>query len=99
MRLIVVAVACSIAAAGWQDPRFAALQHTLLKLKLHAGDANNRVRGARPELTVAKHQLRNWIESQLETLKADRQIPSLSTQINDILKRRAATPRAADPEN
>ena len=43
-------------------------------------------RGARPELTVAKHQLRDWIESRLATLGQQFDDKALAIQINRTLK-------------
>jgi len=43
-------------------------------------------RGDRPELTVAKHQLRDWIESRLATLGQQFDDKALAIQINRTLK-------------
>jgi hypothetical protein len=60
---------CMVAAASAQDLQLAALHATLVTLHAHAADATIENSGARPELTVAKHQLRDWIETQLGSLK------------------------------
>jgi len=43
-------------------------------------------RGDRPELTVAKHQLRDWIESRLATLGQQFDDKAPAIQINRTLK-------------
>src|SRR5579862_4555871 len=47
-----------------QDNQLSALRATVLALRQHPED-HREIRGASPELTVAKHQLRDWIESRL----------------------------------
>ena len=49
-----------------QDAQLAALRATVLSLRPHA-DERRQTRDATPELTVAKHQLRDWVESHLTT--------------------------------
>src|SRR5580700_2092827 len=52
-----------------QDIRLDALRSTLVPLREHANDRlsneHDDSRGATPALTVAKHQLRDWIETRL----------------------------------
>lgn len=45
-----------------QDTQLAALRSTVLSLRKQFKDQQN-VPAATPEVTVAKHQLRDWIES------------------------------------
>ena len=45
-----------------------ALHATLVSLRPHAGD-HREARDATPELTVVKHQLRDWIELHLSGLQ------------------------------
>jgi hypothetical protein len=88
MRLILWAAALCIAAiASAQDPRLRDLHTTLVTLHSHSAQANIKNLGARPELSVAKHQLRDWIETQLGSLKNDASEKALSIQINEVLKR------------
>jgi hypothetical protein len=53
---------CSVAAA--QDAQLAAVGKTVLSLRDYAR-ANLSFHGAVPEVTVAKHEIRDWIESRL----------------------------------
>jgi hypothetical protein len=46
-------------AASAQDPELAALHSTLVALHSSAKEATVETSGARPELTIAKHQLRD----------------------------------------
>jgi len=88
MRPIALAVAlCMAATAFAQEPQLRDLHATLVTLHSHVAQANLENLGARPELTVAKHQLRDWIESQLGSLKDDASEKALSIQINAALKR------------
>ena len=51
-----------------QDPGLAPLSATLVPMRPHGdqrSDVNRETRGATPRLTVAKHQLRDWVESKL----------------------------------
>ena len=50
-----------------EDTQLPALRASLLATK-HAPDVADRVRGASPQLTIAKHQLRDWAESRLKSL-------------------------------
>lgn len=58
---------CFAAAASAQDAQLAALHATLETLHEHATEIAAQRRMI-PELTVAKHQLRDWIESNLDSL-------------------------------
>jgi len=50
-----------------EDPKLAALHATLVSLHVHSPEAPPESWG--PALTIAKHQLRDWIESRLDLLK------------------------------
>ncbi len=52
------------------DPRIAALRSTVLSLRKQFKD-QPQVPPATPEVTLAKHQLRDWIESRLATFPAN----------------------------
>lgn len=69
-----------------QDPQLEMLRSTLATLRSHAGELPVITRGARPELTLAKHQLRDWIESRLATLGQQFDEKALAIQINRTLK-------------
>lgn len=72
-------------AALAQDAQLDALHATLVTLHAHAAEATIKNSGARPELTAAKHQLRDWIETQLGSLKDIEHKDSLAIQINKAL--------------
>jgi len=87
MRFIPLAVAlCISATASAQDSRLRDLHATLVTLHSHAAQATMETFGARPELSVAKHQLRDWIETQLGSLKDYDGAKALSNQMNAALK-------------
>jgi hypothetical protein len=71
----------SLAAA--QDPQVATkispLAKTVLSLRDYA--ASNSVRGGLPELTLAKHQLRDWIESRLASFPEKGGVGALSSDL------------------
>src|SRR5580658_6895757 len=99
MRFVSVAAAFWIAqAAAAQDARLDALHATLATLHSHSAEASVEMLGARPELTVAKHQLRDWIEFQLGSLKDDSQEKALADRINVALKAVSVT-NTADDQN
>jgi hypothetical protein len=80
-----------------QDTRLEQLRTTLLSLRAHANE-NLDVRGATPELTTAKHQLRDWIESRLEGLKSDGNTDDFARSINGTLVA-AKMPDGVDDQN
>ena len=87
MRLTPVAVTLFIAAAASaQDAQLQALHATLVKVHSHASEENLGTLGATPDLTIAKHQLRDWIEVQLATLKDLQNMAATSTRINKALE-------------
>ncbi len=63
-RLAWAALAFCCGAIQAQDAPLAALRATILSLREHPNDHRD-TRGATPALTMAKHQLRDWIESRL----------------------------------
>jgi hypothetical protein len=67
-----------IGCAGAQDSGLRALQETLVSLRAHGNIT--------PELTVAKHQLRDWIEAQLSSVVHDDDVEPLERRVNDALK-------------
>jgi hypothetical protein len=74
------------AAASAQDTQLSVLHATLVTLRLHAAQTTIETSGARPELTIAKHQLRDWVEMQLGSLKDFEGAKALSDRINKGLK-------------
>ena len=61
MRIVPLGVSLWMAAVALaEDPKLAALHATLVSLHSHAAEAAPAAWG--PELTTAKHQLRDWIE-------------------------------------
>jgi hypothetical protein len=97
MRIIPLAAFFGMAAAAYaQDAQLGALHATLVTLHSHAAAANFETLGVRPELTVAKHQLRDWIEVQLGSLKDGGNEKALSEKINEALKTVQVTDSADD---
>lgn len=62
-----------------------ALRETLGVLRSHAGEADLKTGGARPELTVAKYQLRDWIESRLAGFDQTVDEKAFTVKINKTL--------------
>jgi hypothetical protein len=82
MRLLRLAAALFFAAAAHaQDAHLQALHKTLLTLR-----STDPTAPPPPSLTIAKHQLRDWIETQLTSLKEPGQARKLSDRINQTLK-------------
>jgi hypothetical protein len=87
MRPIALAAALWMAAAASaQDARLNALHASLVTLHAHAKEASAVGLGGRPELTVIKHELRDWIETQLASLKVDGDEKAFADRINKSLK-------------
>ena len=86
MRLIGLAVV--LVCKGWAqtDARLAALHQTLQSLHAQAG-ASAVNPGGGPKLTLAKHQLRDWIESQLGPVKNEGDETKVAERINKALER------------
>ena len=68
-------------AAEAQDSQLAALRTTLLSLRQYAA-THSGARGGLPAITVAKHQLRDWIESRLASFPQNGDEGALS---NDLM--------------
>jgi len=99
MRLLLAAALCMSAAASTQDAQLEALHATLLILHSHAGDPPGDNFGARPELTVAKRQLRDWIESKLAAWNDAGHEAELSDELNKSLKNVTIAPGDAKEQN
>jgi hypothetical protein len=69
------------------DSRLTALRSTLEGMRLNA-KTDLRSRG-NPQFTVAKHQLRDWIESQLTPWQSNWDAKALEQQLNSALKKAA----------
>jgi len=80
-------VAMLVLAAGLhaQDSQLETLRATLISLRARADELVEN-RGAPPELTAVKHQLRDWVESQLRTLKGTGDENVVKSTINDSIK-------------
>lgn len=83
MRIVVVA-AMLAGAAFAQDVCLAALHETLVELQSQA--RTSEAAGPSEKLTVAKHQLRDWIETQLVSFKDEWDTKALEDRINRALK-------------
>jgi len=84
MRLICVAMVFA-ALAGAEDRQLQALHATLVALRARPVEAANFYGGA-PELTTAKHQLRDWIETRLNEHKTFPKPKALQNELNAALK-------------
>jgi hypothetical protein len=65
-----------------QDSQLATVRTTLMSLREHY-DEHRQTRGAAADLTVAKHQLRDWVESRLSTFAETGEAPVLAQQLRD----------------
>jgi hypothetical protein len=76
-----------LASPSQDGPEDAALTEVRSILQRLRGQAANfsPTRGATPELTVAKHQIRDWIESRLGELPEDGDVRDFSLEINAAL--------------
>ncbi len=66
------------------DVTLSGVRTILQRLRDQATDYSE-TRGARAELTLAKHQLQDWIESQLDALPEEGDVPAFSWAINAAL--------------
>jgi hypothetical protein len=96
MRLILLATLWMTATVSAQNAQLGALRATLASL--HSAEPTVETSGARPELTVAKHQLRDWIETQLSSLKDIAEEQAFAAHINETLKA-VAIPDIGDDQN
>jgi hypothetical protein len=95
MRLIGLALV--LVCNGWSqtDSRLEALHQTLQSLHAQVGvSAVNSGEG--PKLTLAKHQLRDWIESQLRPLEDEWDETKTSERINKALEKVTVAPSKDD---
>jgi hypothetical protein len=76
---------------GQTDPQLAALQETLQSLHAQA-DASAVNPAGGPKLTLAKHQLRDWIESQLGAIHQWGDETKVSETVNKALERVSVAP-------
>jgi len=79
-------VLCIAGAASSQDTQLAALHDTLSKLSRQGATASGQGRSKGLDLTPTKHQLRDWIETQLGALKHPGEEEALAYRINNALK-------------
>lgn len=64
------------------DPRLEALRSTLLPMRAIQPDEAKGPRGATPQLTVAKHQLLDWLDSRLAHLGEDVDVGEVQRNLN-----------------
>jgi hypothetical protein len=73
-----------------QDAQLDALRSTLIPLREHANDRlsndHDDARGATPALTLAKHQLRDWIETRLARFPENGDITALAAEFHAGLR-------------
>lgn len=79
----------SINAYG-QDASLTLLRRTVLPMRNHKRE-NLDVRGATSDLTVVKHQLRDWIESHLHRFRTNADANGVEHQLNEDLKNARVT--------
>src|SRR5438105_11961168 len=65
-----------------QDPQLAAVRTMLMSLRENYGD-KQKTRGAAAELTVAKHKLRDWVESHLTRFAETGDTAALTQTLHD----------------
>ena len=68
-----------------QVPSLVSLPTTLRQLREHL-DEHRATFGATPELTAAKHQLRDWVESRLAGLRESIDIPAFADTLHTALR-------------
>src|SRR5580698_9191153 len=95
MRVLLLAVILAGVACA-QDAQLEALHRTLVELRAQEPDPDTM--GASEKLTVAKHQLRDWIETQLTSLAEDVDTKAFEVRINEALKMFRA-PEPPDDQN
>src|SRR5579862_1242850 len=69
----------------FQDSQLATIKNSLISLRERYDD-NRATRGAAAELTTAKHQLRDWVESRLTKFAQDGDTAALTDQFHDAVK-------------
>jgi hypothetical protein len=84
MRLgLLILLACVPAFTA--DPQIDALSASLLEMRKEPAKASG-TRGATPQLTIAKHQLRDWVESRLPSLTERGDAGELERKLNSELR-------------
>ncbi len=95
MQLLWLAVLLDCSALAQTDSQLTALHQTLQSLHGQTGvSAVNP--GGGPKLTLAKHQIRDWIESQLGPLEKEGDETNVSERINKALERVSVAPPKDD---
>lgn len=97
MNMKLIGLALVLICSGWAqtDSRLTALHETLQAL--HAQTDVSAVNpGGGPRLTVAKHQLRDWIESQLGPVEQQGDETKVSERINEALGKISVAPSTDD---
>jgi len=97
MDVRLIGLALVLVCSGWAQPdsRLAALHQTLQSLRAQA-DVSAVNPGGGPNLTLAKHQLRDWIESQLSQIEKQGDETNASVRINSALKNVSVAPSGHD---
>ena len=95
IRLIVLALVLTGNGLAQTGSRLAALHETLQSLHAQAG-SSAADRGGGPKLTLAKHQLRDWIESQLGPIEKRGDETEVSERMNKMLKKVSIAPSKDD---
>lgn len=92
-----IALALVLICNGWAqtDSRLTALHETLQALHAQA-DVSAVNPGGGPRLTVAKHQLRDWVESQFGPVEQEGDETKVSERINGALGKISVVPSTDD---
>jgi len=91
VRLIGLALVLVCNGSAQTDSRLTALHETLQSLHVQAGVSGVNPGGG-PKLTLAKHQLRDWIESQLGPVEKEGDETKASERINNALEKVSLAP-------
>jgi hypothetical protein len=97
MNMRPIGVALLLVCNGWAqtDSRLTALHQTLQSLHAQAGGSAVNPGGG-PKLTLAKHQLRDWIESELGSVEREGDEAKASERINKALEKVSVAPSKED---
>ncbi len=95
MRLVGLTLVLVYSGSAQTDSRLAALHQTLQSLSAQTG-VSAVSPGEGPKLTLAKHQLRDWIESQLGPIEKEGDETKVAEKINKALEEVSVAPSTDD---
>src|ERR1700761_1396119 len=93
MEMRLIGLVCVLVCTGWAqtDPRLTAL-HEPLQLLHSQSDLSAVTRGGGQKLTLAKHQLRDWIEPQLDPIGKQGDEVNAAERMNKVLEKVSVAP-------